>query len=151
MLAALFLLLTPRYCGHAFNNHKDIPFAVLYLWSVYWHLKVLKKLPNAPWPWVIITGANTGLAMGIRIGGVMLLCFAGAFWLLKSWQTHLKRGALQWFSACILAYIVMLLFWPWAQTDPFLHPWQALIAFSEFASVHVDLFEGQYVRSLEIP
>ena len=34
-VAALFLVLTPRFYGHAFNNTKDVPFAVAYLWSVY--------------------------------------------------------------------------------------------------------------------
>ncbi len=84
VLAALFLILTPRYYGHAFNNHKDVPFAVLYLWSVYWQLKVLRSMPNGRWDWVVVTGVITGFAMGIRVGGVMLLCFAGVFWLLKS-------------------------------------------------------------------
>ena len=151
VLAALFLILTPRYYGHAFNNHKDIPFAALYLWSVYWQLKVLRSMPNARWNWVIVTGVVTGFAMGIRVGGVMLLCFAGVFWLLKSWRLDVKRCVLQWLTALIVSYVVMLLFWPWAQTDPFYHPLKALMAFSKFADEHLSFFEGHYVQSTKIP
>ena len=152
VLAALFLILTPRYYGHAFNNHKDIPFAVLYLWSVYWQLKILRAMPTAPWTWIIAMGGITGLAMGIRVGGVMLLCFAGAFWFLKSAKTNPKRCILQWCTAFGVAYIVMLLFWPWAQTNPFIHPLKALLEFSKFSHVSTDmLFGGQYLGIHEIP
>jgi len=152
VLAALFLILTPRYYGHVFNNHKDIPFAVLYLWSVYWQLKVLRAMPQAPWSWTIAAGIITGLAMGIRVGGVMLLCFAGLFWFIKSAKTNAKRFILQWCTTCAVAYITMLLFWPWAQLKPFLHPWQALTAFSKFSHVSTDmLFDGQYLSITEIP
>ena len=46
LLAALFLLLTPRYYGHSFINHKDIPFAAAYLWSVYLIAKAITRLPQ---------------------------------------------------------------------------------------------------------
>lgn len=152
VLAALFLILTPRYYGHVFNNHKDIPFAVLYLWSVYWQLKILRAMPQAPWSWIFVMGGITGLAMGIRVGGVMLLCFAGTFWFFKSLTGNIKRCIFQWCTAFAVAYIVMLLFWPWAQTAPLSHPWNALAEFSQFAHVNTEmLFEGQYIRITEIP
>lgn len=152
VLAALFLILTPRFYGHVFNNHKDIPFAVLYLWSIYWQLKVLRAMPQAPWSWTIATGIITGMAMGIRVGGIMLLGFAGIFWFAKCVKTDAKRCILQWCTTFVVAYIVMLLFWPWAQLKPLSHPWQALTAFSKFAHVSTDmLFEGQYLRINEIP
>ena len=89
--------------------------------------------------------------MGIRVGGVMLLCFAGVFWLLKSWRTDVKRCVLQWLAVFVVAYVVMLVFWQGAQTDPFHHPLKALTAFTNFAAVHLSFFEGHFVRSTEIP
>ena len=56
--AALFLILTPAYYGHAFNNPKDIPFAVGYAWSVYYLLRLISRLPEIPakeaenWEWL---------------------------------------------------------------------------------------------------
>ena len=45
-LAAAFLIFTPRYYAHIFNNPKDIPFAVFYLWSVFWILRSIGRLPD---------------------------------------------------------------------------------------------------------
>ncbi len=161
VLAAVFLMLTPHYYGHAFNNHKDIPFAVVYLWSVYWQIKVLKALPNPPWHWVIIAGIVTGCAMGIRVGGVMLVGYAGLFWGLHyvmsyqqkqmAWQMALKNYICQIMVFFALSYVVMLIGWPWAQTDPLRHPFQAITVFSHFPGGHTSFFEGRYVRSDEIP
>ena len=44
LLAALFLALTPRYYGHAFNNAMDIPIAVFYLWSVFIYIYVCGRI-----------------------------------------------------------------------------------------------------------
>lgn len=161
VLAAIFLILTPRYYGHAFNNHKDFPFAVLYLWSLCWQVKVLKALPHAPWRWVVITGIVTGLAMGIRVGGVLLVCYMGLFWLLRYMQIWwpdrqpVRHFVIQYIGQMGMgfgvAYGVMLLFWPWAQTGPFTHPFKALTAFSQFYNVNMNYFEGQYVPSNEVP
>ena len=45
LLAAITLVLTPRYYGHAFNNPKDIPFAVFYLWSVNFLARSFETFP----------------------------------------------------------------------------------------------------------
>ena len=42
-LAALFLLLTPNYYGQMFNNPKDIPFAVGFVWSIYYLVRILPE------------------------------------------------------------------------------------------------------------
>ncbi len=49
--AALFLILSPRYYGHTFNNPKDIPFAVFYLFSIFAIIRCIpywdrKRLPS---------------------------------------------------------------------------------------------------------
>ncbi len=46
LFAAIALILTPRYYGHAFNNPKDIPFAVFYLWSIYNLLRCVETFPK---------------------------------------------------------------------------------------------------------
>ncbi|MBO0736215.1 MAG: glycosyltransferase family 39 protein, partial [Alphaproteobacteria bacterium] len=44
-IAALFLLLTPNYYGQMFNNPKDIPFAAGVAWSIYYMVRIVRKLP----------------------------------------------------------------------------------------------------------
>jgi len=161
LLSAVFLVLTPRFYGHAFNNNKDIPFAVLYLLSLYWQMKVLSALPRVPWRWVWVAGLVTGLAMGIRVGGVLLVGYAGLFWgawYIFYWRDGraaagavLKDYVLRMGVMAGMAYGVMLIFWPWAQTDPLHHPLQALTVFSKFPGGHLNFFEGQYFHSHDIP
>jgi hypothetical protein len=45
--SALLLLLTPVYYGHSFMNPKDIPFAVMFLASVYFLIASFDHLPTA--------------------------------------------------------------------------------------------------------
>ena len=45
----------------------------------------------------------------------------------------------------------MLSCWPWAQTNPLVHPFQALTAFSEFPGQHMNFFEGRYFLSTGMP
>ena len=63
-LAALLLILTPRYYGHAFNNPKDIPFAVTYIWSIYFIARSLAHLPRLPRNLLLKTGLAIGFTMG---------------------------------------------------------------------------------------
>jgi asparagine N-glycosylation enzyme membrane subunit Stt3 len=63
-LGALFLILTPRYYGHIFNNPKDIPFAVFYLWRIFWIMRGMGALPTVPRNWIWKTGLAIGLTLG---------------------------------------------------------------------------------------
>ncbi len=161
-LAALFLMLTPRYYGHAFNNHKDIPFAVSYLWSLYFLIRSVGRLPDLPRSWICKTALAIGITMGIRIGGVilwvpLLVSFIIKYvqaGLLKSRRAFLDLGAsfaIQTVSIFLGAYVVMLAFWPWAQINPLVHPWKALRVFSGFPTVSPVFFEGRFVEASEFP
>src|SRR5207245_8258987 len=49
------------------------------------------------------------------------------------------------------AYPVMLLFWPWAQTDPIENPLRALAFFSHQSFPFYTLFAGQFVPATDLP
>ncbi|MCZ6633787.1 MAG: tetratricopeptide repeat protein, partial [bacterium] len=154
-LSAICLVLTPRYFGHAFNNPKDIPFAVGYLWSVYYLLRISRAMPDLSRGLIVKTGVAIGLTLGVRIGGVLLwgylgLCFAvGGLWFWRSEQG--MRLVVPFLCIFVLSYLVMVLFWPWAQVHPFTGPWQAMETFSKFSEPHYSLFDGQHIQSTEIP
>src|SRR5215470_20101863 len=71
-LAALFLLLTPNYYGQMFNNPKDIPFAVGVVWATYY---MVRLLPVLPLRLLAKLGVTIGMTTGVRIGGLLLLCY----------------------------------------------------------------------------
>src|SRR5215472_12440876 len=76
-LSALFLLLTPNYYGQMFNNSKDIPFAVGVVWATYYTVRIVPALPRPPFRLMIKFGVVVGMTMGVRVGGLILLCYLG--------------------------------------------------------------------------
>ena len=156
-VAALCLVLTPRYYGHAFNNTKDIPFAVFYLWSVYYLLVGLGKLPHLSRGDCVKIGVALGLTMAIRSNGVVLFFYLGlGFGMWYVWQRRsasevdvlslVKQVGL----ILLVSYAVLLPFWPWLQLHPLTGLWDGVLLFASFSEVHYSFFEGSYVASDEI-
>jgi Dolichyl-phosphate-mannose-protein mannosyltransferase len=163
-IAALFLLLTPNYYGQMFNNPKDIPFAVGVVWSIYYLVRIVPELPRPSVRLLVKLGTAIGMTMGVRIGGLLLLCYLGLLLAADGvWRaTAARRAALLARSAatsasCVLApvvlvaYPVMLLFWPWAQTDPVENPLRALEFFSHQTFPFNTLFAGRSVPATDLP
>src|SRR5215472_9697179 len=163
-LAALFLLLTPNYYGQMFNNPKDIPFAVGVVWSTYYMVRMVPLLPRPPLGLLVKFGTAVGMTMGVRIGGLLLLCYLCLLLALDgAWQAIVARRGLLlleiartelWhilFPVVLIACPVMLLFWPWGQTDPVENPLRALAFFSHQSFPFSTLFAGRFVLAADLP
>ena len=155
-VAALCLVLTPRYYGHTFNNTKDIPFAVFYLWSVYYLIVSLKKLPNISLRDCVKLGVAIGLTMAIRSSGVVLFFYLGLGFIgWYVWQRGSEVdvwGLLKQLGIVVLiSYGVLLPFWPWLQLHPLTGLWDGVVLFASFGEVHYSFFEGSYIASDAIP
>src|SRR5579863_3825675 len=163
-LAALFLLLTPNYFGQMFNNPKDIPFAAGFIWATYYLVRIVPFLPRPPWRLVVKLAVATGLAMAVRIGGLLLVCYLGLMLVLFAlWQGVAARRlaaltAAGWTSlwrvfvpVAIIAYALMLVFWPWAQSAPIAHPLSALAVFSHEIIPTKILFDGRLYTPGQVP
>jgi Dolichyl-phosphate-mannose-protein mannosyltransferase len=163
-LAALLLLLTPNYYGQMFNNPKDIPFAVGVVWATYYMVRIVPLLPRPPLRPLIKFGAVVGMTMGVRVGGIMILCYFGLVLAIDGlWRTIAARRVFlliesAWtafwrllFPVVIFAYLVMLLFWPWGQTDPIENPLRALAFFSHQTFPFNTLFAGRSIRASDLP
>lgn len=164
--SALFMTLTPVFYGHSFNNPKDIPFSTLFLISLYYIVASLNHLPRIPKSLVIKIGVSIGLAMGVRVGGIVLLGYVAMLWV--GWLvlqfavrpppapgdssgSMLKRLSLSLVSILIIAWAVMLVCWPWAQVKPLVNPVRALAHFARLEAVPKSLFNGQFVRGTDLP
>jgi hypothetical protein len=163
-LAALFLLLTPNYYGQMFNNPKDIPFAVGVVWATYYMVRIVPVLPRPPLRLLIKFGVAVGMTMGVRVGGLMLLCYFGLLLAVDGvWRTIAARRASAliesaWiavsrvlFPVVVFAYPVMLVFWPWGQIDPIENPLRALAFFSHQTFPFATLFAGRFVPASDLP
>ncbi len=167
-LSALFLLLTPRFYGDAFNNPKDIPFACLFLFSMYYLIKAVRYLPAIPGVLIFKLGSVVGLTLGVRVGGVLLIGYLGLAFVLWSicecvlqhrqfsqaasnLGSAWKQFAVAALEIGAIAYIVMILWWPSAQIRPLYHPWISLWQSSRF-EFHGDVFfEGRIIPAMEVP
>ena len=140
--AVLFLLLSPRFYGHMFNNPKDIPFALGYLWSVYYLVRTLPHWPRIPTGLVFKIGISIGVALGVRVGGLLLIAYLLMIWgLTLLYQLHerngaglyeaLRKGGGSCLQVVLIAWTVMLVAWPWAQGS-LLRPFQALEEMAHF-------------------
>jgi hypothetical protein len=90
--AALLLLLIPNYYGQMFNNPKDIPFAAGCIWATYYLVRIVPFLPRPPVRLIVKLGVAIGLAMAVRVGGLMLLCYLGLLLCLFGvWQAIATR------------------------------------------------------------
>ena len=166
LLSVTLLILEPFYFGNMFNNPKDIPFAVGYIWSLYYLILILRYFPKVPKDLIVKCGIAIGLTLGVRVGGFLLLAYLGLaamiYWEAPGWFSEkpvkilkpvqrLKALGISVLGIFLLAYGVMLLFWPWAQVSPFIRPFEALFFSSQFEGGPGVLLAGKLLRTLDLP
>lgn len=157
--AVLATLTLPRLVGHAFANSKDVPFALGIAWSMVALLRAFAERDH-PWRNALACGAAFGLTLCVRPGGlgvlaayaagVAALAFATGVrpWPQRSeWTGGLARAG----AAFAVAWIAMVLPWPWAHAAPVANPLHAIAVAPDFAATYPVLFEGVTVSSRELP
>ena len=157
LIAAVLLVLTPRWWGHGFNNPKDIPFAAGYVWSMVCLARLMPTLPQVPTRLALATGVAIGLTLAIRVGGLMLFGYLGLAILLsvrKTWPFHwndVRSLALGFATIVTTAWTVMLAFWPWTHSRPLTAPLEAFQVMSNFPWRGTMLFAGNQIHATQIP
>ena len=163
-LAAAFLLLLPEYYGHSFNNPKDIPLAAVSIWAMVAIVKGAQEIPFVAWRSVAWTALALGLLLAVRVGSAfyvfyLLVAWGGAL-LLWHWNaaTHtrefFKDGArlIMWVGAVLVgAWLVMLIFWPYAQIKPIENPLRGIFIASRFGWDHPVRHLGADYPARELP
>ena len=162
--SVLFLVLTPRFYGDIFNNSKDVPFAALFSVALYCILRSYSELPRVSIRTTAKLGFVIGLALAVRIGGVILFGYLAAFWmawLFSQWiqgllskkelLTTSTRLACSLILTIIVAWAVMLMWWPWAQVAPLKNPYLAMKATANFDWPMTVFFNGRFIPGTELP
>ncbi|TKG91086.1 tetratricopeptide repeat protein [Puteibacter caeruleilacunae] len=160
IVAIIFLLASPRFIGHSFNNLKDIPFALGYIAFIYFMIQFLKnplKAGNKTITGLILAIAFT---IGIRPGGFILLCYLVLFitiwWILQYRKKQITKGEsinliVKITATVILGYLIGLLFWPYALENPFINPIKSLQIMSDYPVRIRQLFSGNIYWSDQLP
>jgi len=167
LLATVMIAATPSFYGQCFNNPKDLPFASLWTLAAAGLMSVgLDRPPGPGWrvqARLLGAGGLVGLAAAVRVAGLALLALAGLAWLVSLWPERRRAvhpGRPLWrdlgrvFLALAIvtstAWLVMVLFWPYAQLDPLRNPFQAFRAFSHYWNPVPVQYEGVLITSDEV-
>ncbi|MBF0421406.1 MAG: glycosyltransferase family 39 protein [Magnetococcales bacterium] len=160
----LFLAMTPVFYGHTFINAKDIPFATGTIWTLYYLIRLVERPLDVSKGLLIKLGLSMALAIGVRIGGILLIGYMGLAWTIvllfhyrrhpgikESWhyiqQSSLARA---FFIPLTIASGLMLLFWPYLCFNP-LRFNSILQAATHHVWTKSVLFKGHYVYASKLP
>src|SRR6202044_765761 len=144
LLAALALAVCGVWYGAMFNHTKDIPFAAAMMTATYLLLRIGRELPRRNWRLIVLFGIACGCAVGLRVLGYFLISYAAAAVALRmpaassvwkepldKWRAALgfaARCAVPFLVAFAIAYLIMIVAWPWAHLAP-LNPLRGFSAF----------------------
>ena len=157
LIAAAALALCGGWYGAMFNHTKDIPFAAAMMGATLFLVRIARQLPEPRAADVAVFGLLAGAALGLRSLGLLLFVYLGlAVVICPPWRERGKRlsfavtSALKTLPALALAYLIMILAWPWAALSP-LNPIHGLFAFSEFHYEIRTFFAGRIYEMADVP
>lgn len=158
LIAAAGLSVSGAWYGTMFNHTKDIPFAAAMIGATLFLIRAARSLPSPRAGDLAAFGLLAGAALGIRVLGLLLVVYAGiAILLYLPWPGHGRarwrfaiESSLRLLPALLLAYVVMILAWPWAALAP-LNPVRGLLAFSEFQYAVRTFLAGQIYEMANAP
>jgi tetratricopeptide (TPR) repeat protein len=164
LITMILIFFAPRFLGHSFNNSLDVPFAFGYIFTIYYIVKFLKKLPRFSYSsafWICIGIAWT---ISIRIGGLILIpyafFFAGLYMLVNKWDFKLfsrdgylmiRNGLMLLIIISIAAFFLSLLPWPYGLRSPFKNTMEAFKLMANITVALRVLFDGKIVWSNRLP
>ena len=154
-ILVLFLFaVSPNFLGHTQNNLKDIPFALAYIASVYYSLKLVFSETKPTRKTIILLILSIGFSIGIRAGGILVVFYLGFFMFVKTvldWMAAkkpdyplLKKHVILFFGISIAGYLLGLVTWPYALQNPLLNVWKSYQVMTHFPTTVRQIFDGQF-------
>jgi Dolichyl-phosphate-mannose-protein mannosyltransferase len=160
LIAAAALAVAGVWYGEMFNHTKDITFASAMMGATYALLRSARDLPRPRWRDTLLFGLMLGCALGLRVVGVLMGFYLALIILLKLYHSGITanrnrlvfvgRSVLAFIPGLLLAYVIMIAFWPYAALGLF-NPVRALFAFEQFKYEIRDLYAGKAYLMNEMP
>lgn len=163
-IAWLSIVLSPVFFAHGMNNPTDMPFATGFAVAIYYFFKMSRSLPKPKWSHVFMAAVGVGVAIGARVGGVLLYAYAGLFMFVAWYLAARKEGFAKSFSlipSYALVFVVLLMvghtlsvsLWPFGQQSFFTSWYDALKQSTEGAyfTFNHELFEGKRIYMANVP
>ena len=161
LIAAISLIVSGAWYGTMFNHTKDIPFAAAMMGASLLLIRIARQLPSPRARDIAAFGLLAGIALGMRVLGLLVLTYVGfaiAIYLPQAgpgddghtrWRFAIE-SFLRTLPALVPAYVIMIFAWPWAALAP-LNPIRGLLAFSEFHYDIRTILAGQVYDMADVP
>ena len=160
LIAAVALTLCGAWYGAMFNHTKDLPFAAGMVGATLFLIRIARSLPSPRIGDIAAFGLVAGAALGMRVLGLLLVIYVAlaiALYAPRPWRGYGRarwhfalQSSLRLLPALLLAYVIMILAWPWAALAP-LNPIRGLLAFSEFHYGIRTILAGNVYEMAHVP
>lgn len=165
LLSILLMFFTPRFFGHSMNNLKDVPFAVGYMLSLFYTVRLFDSFPVFRFRHILGVVLGIALALGTRSGGLilypMLFMFAGLYYMqyygvreFYKFRRH-ADGLAKIIQILIIvivgSYFLSILLWPFALQKPLSGVLTSLTKFTNFNVGLRTIFDGEQMMSNMLP
>ena len=164
ILTFVLFVFSPRFLGHSFNDLKDVNLVTFMAMGLFYMTVFLQDFPKVKVSTLVMLAVSIGLAMAVRVGGLILIPYLGMFGLIRFWQLYrqgafvrgtagkefwrlVKYGVL----ASLGGYVLCVLLWPYAMKAPVEHVFGTLTSMNAFAISIRQLFEGTMQMSSQLP
>ena len=164
LITFFLMFFSPQFLGQCFNNPKDVPFAMAYIFTIYYLVRFLQQFPNPTKKISFYVALGIAMAISVRIGGLLLLAylvmFTGLYFLFTSNVKSLfsadniarfKKLAIYAIILAIGGYFMGLLLWPYALQAPISNPMKTLTSMTNFGASLRQIFEGTTIWSDKVP
>lgn len=161
IVVLLLFAVSPTFLGHAQNNLKDIPFALAYIASIYYSVRVAFSENKLPRKDILLLVVSIALAVGIRAGGFLVIFYFGFLFFLRTAFDVLQKQQLDWKQLsnkalirmwiALAGYLLGLILWPFALQNPIVNPWKSYEVMTHFPTTVRQIFEGRFEWSDFLP
>jgi hypothetical protein len=153
IIVILLFAVSPTYLGHSMNNLKDIPFALGYIASIFFSLRLFFRNSEMSKTDIFLVILSISFTISIRAGGLLLICYLFLFWLIYTLSRYYSEGRIDYKkTGKKLIIIVMIsgaalmlsiLLWPFALQDPVRNIFASYKVMAHFPGTFRQLFEGR--------
>jgi dolichyl-phosphate-mannose-protein mannosyltransferase len=150
LLSALFLVLTPRLFADGFYNSKDTVFMAVFAAAMNTAISFVLQ-PRVKT--ALIHALATAVAIDVRIMAILLVAVSVSLLLVRILRRELQpsRACLVLGVYVIVAFILVILMWPYLWSHPLLHFWEAFRLMSRYQGGGQVRYMGTFIPNTEIP
>jgi tetratricopeptide (TPR) repeat protein len=163
-IAWVLIVLSPVFFAQGMNNPTDIPFATGFAIAIYYLFKIYKSMPTPKTSHIIFVAVGIGIAVGSRVGGILLYAYAAMFmgihWLILIKKEGLSPtlGKVMQYAKVFLillavGHLLSISLWPFGQQSVLTSWYEAFKQSTEgaFFTYNHELFEGNKIYMANVP